>query len=95
MVEHFNRPILQMLRCYVGQADSWELYLSLVLYEHGMTQYSSIGVSQLMFGHQPHSSPFKPPTAFDSNTCIAELQVKLQDLFTAIQICTEPKVSLQ
>jgi len=33
-----------------------------------------------MFGCQLHSSPFKPPTAFDPNSYTVELQAKLAHL---------------
>jgi len=82
MVEHFNRSLLQLLRCYVDSEDDWECYLPLVLYVYHTAQHSSTGASpfQLMFGRPPQSSLFQPSTAFDPNTYSAQLQTKLASL---------------
>ena len=66
MVEHFNRSLLQLLRCYVDTEDDWECYLLLILYAYRTAQHSSTGVSpfQLMFGQPPQSAPMQQPTAF-------------------------------
>ena len=68
--EHFNRSLLQLLRCYVESEDDWERYLPLVLYAYRTAQHSSTGASpfQLMFGRPSQSSPVCQPIAFDPNT---------------------------
>ena len=82
MVEHFNRSLLQLLRCYVDTEDDWERYLPLVLYAYRTAQHSSTGVSpfQLMFRRPPRSAPMQQPTAFDPTTYSAQLQTKLASL---------------
>ena len=58
MVEHFNRSLLQLLRCYVDTEDDLERYLPLVLYTYRTTQHSSTGASHLfslcLGGHLNH-----------------------------------------
>jgi len=43
MVEHFNRSLLQLLRCYVDSEYGREHYLPLVLYAYCTAQHSSTG----------------------------------------------------
>ena len=53
MVEHFNRSLLQLLRCYV---DTEKHYLPLVLYAYPTTQY----FSPFQGGHLNHHLSVNP-----------------------------------
>ena len=70
LVEHFNRSLLQLLRCYVQSEPDWERYLPLVLYAYHTAKDTSTGVSsfQLMFGRKP-KLPENSTDAFDTK-CI-------------------------
>ena len=86
MVEHFNRTLLQFLRCYTEQNDvDWEGNLPLVLYAYRTASNASTGFSPfvLMMGRDPFlpslpsmtNSSAEDPTSYDSN-----LRVKMAEL---------------
>ena len=86
LVEHFNRTLLQLLRCYTEQNDlDWEGNLPLVLYAYRTASNASTGFSPfvLMMGRDPvlpslpsiTNSSAQDPTSYDSN-----LRVKMAEL---------------